>query len=143
MTNNEMLMAAIEFEEELFAYDLLYLISNGYLNPDDEYQELGSMWNKVDAAETRKMMENNLLGFNTCNIYCVKISVDDFEIFFARNIEEARGYMLSKYRFIPKIIEMDKSKYLKEFWFQDSNTYKSLMDIRKESNVFPRTALIV
>lgn len=141
MTNNEMLMAAIEFEEVEFAFDLFYLISHGHLDANAKYDSPN--WNLVDKKVVNEMMKQNLLGFDIVNIYCIRLNVEDYEIFFAKNEEQARGYALNKYRFLPKIVQMDKSKYLKEFYFQDSKEYKSLLQIRQESNVFPRHAMVI
>mgnify|MGYP003452557633 FL=1 len=143
MTNNEMLMAAIEFEEPEFACDLLYLIQMGIVDPNEEFNVYGEKWNLVDRKVSGEYIKNNLLGFNIVRIFCVRINVEDYEIILARNEVEARSYCLSKYGFIPKLVEMDKSKYLKEFYFEDSKEYKSLMDIRRENDIFPRTALII
>ena len=143
MTNNEMLMAAIEFEEVELAYDLYYLIANGIINAEDEFTLQGKDWNKIDGQATREMREMNLLGFDLVDLYSVRLDVDTWEVIAAKTSEEARGYFMNKYRFLPKIIKMDKSKWLKEFWFEDMKTYKSLQEIRKESNKFPRHLLYV
>ena len=143
MTNNEMLMAAIEFEEQDFACDLYYLIAHGIINGEDEFTLQGSDWNKVDRAISGEYIKNNILGFNLVDLYSVRLDVDTWEVIAAKTSEEARGYFMNKYRFLPKIIKMDKSKWLKEFWFEDMKTYKSLQEIRKESNVFPRHLLYI
>ena len=143
MTNNEMLMAAIEFEEQEFACDLLYLIQEGLIDPNEEFNIYGKAWNKVDRVISGEFIKQNLLNFDIVDLYCVRISVDDYEIIGARSMESAKGYFLNKYNCIPKIIKMDKSKWLKEFWFEDIKMYKSLQEIRKESNVFPRHLLYI
>lgn len=136
-----MLLAAMEFEEVEFALDLLYLIQNGIVDANAPYDNPD--WNKVDAKVTRQWEKENFLGFDIVNLYCVRLNVDDWEVFMARSDEEARGYVLNKYNFLPKIIKMDKAKWLTSFWLPESKEFKSLLDIKRESNVFPRTALII
>ena len=135
-------MAAIEFEEVAFAADLLYLMQHDHVDPNSEYTVSGNDWNKVDYKVREGYIESNVLGFDVVNLYCVKLNASDWEVFAARSDEEAKGYMLNKYRHLPKIIKMDKSKWLKEFWFEDLKQYKSLLELRNESNVFPRTLII-
>ena len=138
MTNQEMLLAAIEFEEVEFAADLLYLIQMGIVDPNAEFNVQGETWNLVDRKISGEFIKSNLLSFDIVDLYCVRLNVDDFEIIGARTENEARGYFLNKYGFLPKIIKMDKSKWLKEFWFPNSKETKSLLEIRKEDNNFPR-----
>jgi len=138
-----MLIASMEFEEVDVSYDLLYLIQNQIIDPSEEYVDLKEKWNLVDMKITNEWRENNFLGFDIVNLYCVRLNVDDWEIFGARSDEEARGYMINKYNYIPKIIKMDKSKWLSSFWMPNSMEYKSLLDLRKENNNFPRTFLII
>lgn len=133
-------MAAIEFEEVEIAFDLFYLISYGHLDANAQYDSPD--WNKVDKAIVNEMMQQNLLGFDVVDLYCVRLDVDTWEIVGARSDEEARGYFLNKYRALPKIIKMGRERWLKEFYFPDSKETKSLMELRKQSNVWPRQLLI-
>ena len=138
-----MLMAAIEFEEPEFAADLLYLIQMGLVDPNEEFNVYGDKWNLVDRAVSGEYIKNNILGFDLVDLYSVRLDVDSWEVIGAKTIEQARGYFMNRYGFLPKIIKMDKSKWLKEFYFEDMKTYKSLQEIRKESNKFPRHLLYV
>lgn len=143
MTNQEMLMAAIEFEEVSFAYDLFFLIREGILSPNDEYVELREKWNLVDAKVTNEYMAQNLLGFDVINLYAIRINASDFMIIMARKDEEARGYALNKlgtgnYR----IQKVPHHKWLTEFYFSETKEYKSLLDLRRETVSFP-THLII
>jgi len=142
MTNQEMLLAAVEFGEESFAYDLLYLIQTGVVDANAEYQELGETWNKIDAAVTRLWQSQNLLGFDVIDLYGVRINVSDWMLIFARNEAEARGYALNKLGG-GKVVKFPKEKMLTTFYLPDSREYKSLIEMAKESSVFPRQALII
>ena len=142
MTNNEMLMAAIEFEEQDFACDLYYLIAHGIINGEDEFTLQGSDWNKVDRAISGEYIKNNILGFDIINLYGIRINVTDWHLFFSRNDSEARGYALNKLG-TTNFIKFPKEKKLTSFYFPDSKQYKSLLELSKESNVIPRYALTV
>jgi len=142
VTNQEMLMAAIEFEEPEFAADLYYLIAHGIINGEDEFTLQGSDWNKVDRAISGEYIKNNILGFDIKHLYAVRINVTDWHLYFARNDSEARGYALNKLG-TTRFIKMPKEKLLTSFWFPDSKEYKSLKDLMSESKDFPRYALTI
>ena len=142
MTNNEMLMAAIEFEEVDVSYDLLYLIQNGLINPNDEYKDLGKTWDLVDKKVINEWISQNLLWFDIINLYGIRIDVTSWHLFFSRNDSEARGYALNKLG-TTNIVKFPKEKKLTSFYFPDSKQYKSLLELSKESNVIPRYALTV
>ena len=141
MTNNEMLMAAIEFQEEMFALDLMYLIQNGIVNSEDEFKN--TPWNSVDRKVVNEWKKCNLLGIDKINLYAARIDVSDWMIILSTTEEEARGHAFKELRRVCNVIKMPKEKMLQSFWFPDSNTYKSLLDIKKESNSFPKTAIII
>lgn len=143
MTNQEMLLAAMEFEEVEFAYDLYFLIQEGYLKADVEFSSRGTNWNLVDKKIVNEYMSQNLLGFDVINLYAVRINASDFMIIMARKDEDARGYALNKlgtgnYR----IQKMPHHKWLTEFYFSETKEYKSLLDLRRETVSFP-THLII
>lgn len=141
MTNQEMLIAAIEFEEVEFSYDLMYLIQTGALDANAEYDRPD--WNRVDKAVVNEWQQQNLLGFDLVNLYAVRINVSDFMIIMAKDDASARGYALNKLG--PgnyKIQKMPHHKWLTEFWFDDTKEFKSLIDIKKETAKFP-THLII
>lgn len=133
-------MAAIEFEEVEIAFDLFYLISYGHLDANAEFDSPD--WNKVDKAIVNEMMQQNLLGFDVVDLYCVRLDVDTWEVIGAKNDFEARSYFTHKYKFTPKIVKMGRERWLREFYFEDSKETKSLLDLRRESNVWPRQLLI-
>ena len=137
----EMMMSAIEYDEVEVAYDLFYLISYGHINANDEYEHPD--WNKIDKSIVNDWMEKDILKTKTFNLYCTRVNVDDWDIFMAKDDIEARGFMLQKYGFLPKIQKMHKNKWLSYFWLPESKEFKSLLDLRKESSVSPRTLLIV
>ena len=143
MTNYEMLLAAMEFEEVEFSYDIYFLIQEGYLKADAEYSSEGTNWNLVDKAVVNEYMRQNLLGFDVINLYAVRINASDHMIIMARKGEDARGYALNKLgQGNYKINRMPKEKWLKDFYFPETKEYKSLMDIRKEQTVFPTHIII-
>ena len=142
MTNQEMLLAAIEFEEVEFAADLFYLMQEGYIDANSEYTLSGQDWNKVDYKAREALIESNVLGFDIINLYAARINVEDWMIIMARDFESARGYALNVLGALPKIIQMPKEKWLTEFYFPNTKQTKSLADIRKESTVFPKHILI-
>ena len=142
MTNQEMLLAAIEFEEVEFAYDLLYLLQEGIIDAQAEYVELNETWNKVDKKITNSWTSQNLLGFDITHLYGIRMNASDWHLLFARNDSEARGYALNKFGTV-NVIKFPKEKKLTSFFFQDTKQYKSIIELSKESNVFPRYALTI
>lgn len=142
MTNNEMLMAAIEFEEVEYAYDLLFLIQEGFANPNAEFNISGEDWNRVDKNVVNEWQNMNLLNFDLVHLFACRINASDWMLIMARTEEEARGYALNKLGALPKLIKMPHHKWSTEFWFDDTREYKSLLDLRKEIVSFP-THLII
>lgn len=141
MTNNEMLLAAMEFEEVEFAYDLLFLIQAGIVDANAEFNISGEDWNRVDKRTVNSWQKVNLLNFKLIHLYAVRINVSDWMIIFARSEEEARGYALNKLGG-GKVTKMPKEKWLTSFYFPDTKEFKSLMDIRKQAVQFPTHIII-
>ena len=142
MTNQEMLLAAIEFEEIEFSYDILYLLQEGIIDGQAEYVELNQTWNKVNKNITNIWMSQNVLGFDITHLYGVRINSSDWHLFFATDDSQARGYALNKLG-TTNVIKFPKEKKLTSFFFPDTKEYKSIIELSKESNVLPRYALTI
>ena len=141
MTNNEMLLAAMEFEEVELAYDIFYLIQEGIVDPNAEFNISGEDWNRVDKRTVNSWQKVNLLNFNLIHLYAVRMNASDWMIIMAKGDDEARGYALNKLGG-GKVTKMPKEKWLTSFYFPDTKEFKSLLDIRRETVSFP-THLII
>ena len=139
MNCNELLLSCLEFDEPTVAYDLMYLMQEGYVTGDSPVSDID--WNLVDKGPVNILEKNNILGFNVVDLYSA-LCYDKFNnkrwlMILARSLEEVRGYCIKNLGYIPKITKMPKHKELTAFWFSDEKNYKSVHQLKKEKLEFP------
>jgi len=122
---------SLKYEESALAHYIYHLIQEKKINLEVDVEKLDL--NEADHDKVAKMIQNNVLGFQTIRIYALTYARKKYAFIFARNEKEATQHFIQTFHQKPhSCVEL-----LLDYEIIRGNEVTTFRELRKEYDRFP------
>lgn len=136
-TVKDLLDEAMEYEEKILVYHILYAIEKGKVSLTDPRERFKKIrFTQEEQMEIAKRIQENPLKIEKVKIYCLKMDKRKFAMIYARSREEA----IEHYKKIFNRTPLNCHEFLLDYEIMQGNKPISYREMRKQFNSFPAYA---
>lgn len=133
-TVKDLLDEAMEYEEKILVYHILYAVEKGKVFLTDSRERFKKIrFTQEEQREISKWIQENPLKIEKIRIYCLKMDNTRFAMIFAKNSREAVDYYIKLFKKRP----LNCLEHYLDYEVTQGTKPISFRELRKQLNSFP------
>lgn len=133
-TVKDLLDEAMEYEEKILVYHILYAVEKGKVSLSDSRESYKKIrFTQEEQKEIAKRIQENLLKIEKVKIYCLKMDKTRFAMIFAKTSIEAVDYYIKLFKKRP----LNCLEHYLDYEVLQGTKPISFRELRKQFNSFP------